>query len=81
MSRDVTEIDVRIAERLRALRISKGVTTAELATAIGTKSNTITMVENGRTKLSATQLVTLAQSLGVLTSVLVGEAPADGGAA
>ena len=71
------QINDLLAERLRALRISKGVSHKALADAIGKNPNTITRTEKGSHKLTAAELVCLARTLGVQVSVLVGEIPAN----
>ncbi len=70
------QIDAMLAERLRALRLLRGLSTKALAEAIGKKQHTITRIENGVRDLSASELVTLSRTLGVHVSVLIGEIPA-----
>lgn len=74
------EINEVIGARIRALRISRGISPHQLATVLGATTNRVTRVENGKSDLSAGELMAIAQALTVTTSQLVGEVPVDGGA-
>jgi|GEM_PF-2067015 len=70
-------INETIARRVRALRISKGIKVEDLAQTLSLKSHSVTRIENGHSTMSASQLVRMAQALGVLVSVIVGDIPAN----
>lgn len=74
------EIYQKIGDRVRALRIVKGIPAQAIADAIGSKTNRVTRIEKGKSELTAVELMAMAQALGVTTSQLVGEEPVDGGA-
>lgn len=74
---DFDLINETIGLRVRAMRISKGLSKREVGEAIGTKEHSVTRIENGRSSLSAAQLVSLAKLFGVLVSALIGEIPAS----
>ncbi len=69
-----------IGLRIRALRISRGISPVQVAGSIGGTINRLTRIENGKSELSAVELIAVAKSLGVTTSQLIGEEPVDGGA-
>lgn len=69
-----------IGIRIKALRITRSIPQTRIAEVLGSKTNRVTRVENGGSPLSATELIAVAQALGVTTSQLVGEVPVDGGA-
>lgn len=58
-------MDVKIGERLRALRKQKGVTQETLAKALGTTANTVSRWETETYKISAEDLNRVAQALGI----------------
>ncbi|SOC37045.1 DNA-binding XRE family transcriptional regulator [Rhizobium subbaraonis] len=72
-----TDTDMQIAHRIRAMRLSRNISKQEIGEAIGTAKHTITRIEEGRSTLTAAQLVAVAALFGVLVSVLVGELPAS----
>lgn len=74
------EISRTIGIRIKALRILRSMSPAQMAEVLGSKTNRVTRVEKGASPLTATELVAVAQALGVKTSVLVGEEEYSGGA-
>lgn len=74
---DLALTNEKIGLRIRAMRISKGLSKREVGEVIGTKEHSVTRIENGRSSLSAAQLVALANRFGVLVSALIGEIPAS----
>jgi transcriptional regulator with XRE-family HTH domain len=71
------DINKTIAVRVRALRLSKKMDVEALAKATSLTSHFISRIENSSSTLSAAQLVRIAQALGVLVSVVVGDVPAN----
>ena len=62
--------------RIAILRISKGLSQAELARRIGVSASTVSMYEQGRREPSLGLLVRLAKELGATTDyLLMGETP------
>lgn len=74
---DLDLINEKIGLRVRAMRISKGLSKEDVGDAIGKSGHSVTRIENGRSSLSAAQLICIANLFGVLVSALVGEIPAN----
>jgi transcriptional regulator with XRE-family HTH domain len=70
-------IKTEIAKRIRALRISKGLSIDDVARTTGLTPTFLTRIENGKSDLSAEHLIAIAKALGVLVSVVIGEIRAD----
>ncbi len=70
-------INATIAKRVRALRISRNIKVDDLAQTLRVKSHYVTRIENGNSTMTASQLVRMAQALGVRVSVVVGDIPAN----
>lgn len=77
---DEQSLNQTIGIRVKALRLSRGIPQEKIAKAIGSKTNRVTRIENGRSSMSAAELIAMAKALGVTTSQLVGEEPVAGGA-
>lgn len=73
----MTDINKTIGLRLRALRLSKGISIDDMAAALKVKSNTVTRIENSTSQITVPMLVAAAQRLGVLVSMVIGEIPAN----
>lgn len=74
---DEVEIHKTLALRIRALRLSKKMSVDDMAKAVGLSSHLITRFENGSSLMTASQLVRIANALGVMVSVVIGEIPAN----
>lgn len=59
-----TETDVKVAENLRALRLTSGMSQNELAAKAGMKQQTINKLENASVRITAGAMHKLAQALG-----------------
>ncbi len=75
------DLDEKIGERLKALRISRNIPSSTIAAVLGCKTNRVTRIEGGRSHLTAAELVRVAEAVGVRTSQLVGEEPVTSGVA
>lgn len=71
-------INVNIGLRVKALRLSRSISTRDIAKAVGVSPHIITRIENGTSTITVPQLVLIAKKLGVLVSVVVGDLPANG---
>lgn len=72
------DINANIGLRIKALRLSKNISTKEIATAAKVSPHIITRIENGNSTITVPQLVLIAKKLDVLVSVVVGDLPANG---
>ena len=70
-------IDKGVGERIRARRNELKLTQSALAKAIGVTFQQVQKYENGKNRIGAGSLGPIADFLGVSTSYLLGEAPAD----
>ena len=62
----------KFAERLKALRIEKGIKQSEMGDFLGCSSRNYQRIEYGETNVSATILMELADYFGVTTDYLLG---------
>ena len=60
-------------ERIRELRIEKGLSQTELANATGLSQSAITLWENGQRSPGAEAIIILSRFFGVTTDYLLGE--------
>ncbi len=63
--RSVNLIDAGVGARIRALRQARGVSDAELALKLGISKHEFAMIEAGKARCRARQLMVLAQTLDV----------------
>lgn len=81
--RSATSADREVGVRIRALRIAARMTQSDIARRLGITTTQMHRYEVGATRVAASRLIAIAQSLGVPVSDLVGAKPAlelDGGA-
>ena len=65
--------DIRaLGERLAALRKDRGFTQVELAERLGVSQNAVSEYENGKSRLSATMLRKIADTIGVSSDEILG---------
>lgn len=74
-----TEADTNISTRLRAIRIWRQVSTADLAEKTGIAVKRLSRIESGNSSASASEIVRCAQALGVIVSNITGEVPLQTG--
>lgn len=72
---DDEDIHARVSTRLKELRTERGLTLAEVATAAGMDTSTLSRLESGARRLTLDHLPPLARALGVRTDDLLGAAP------
>ncbi|ACB80882.1 transcriptional regulator, XRE family [Methylorubrum populi BJ001] len=76
-----TDIDVRIGQRIAALRVNRRMSQTELGTAIGVTFQQVQKYEKGRNRVGGGRLQQIATALGVRVSDFYGdEQPAGGDA-
>jgi transcriptional regulator with XRE-family HTH domain len=80
MEEDVSELNLRIAERVRALRETAGLSLDALASTSGVSRSMISVIERGESSPTAVLLEKLAAGLGVTLASLF-DAPSGGEAA
>src|ERR1700760_1072881 len=66
-------IDIEVGGRIRARRVSLGVSQTALAKALGLTFQQVQKYEKGANRVSASTLVRVARELGVTVAFLVGE--------
>lgn len=69
------EIDKSVSVRLKAIRLSKNVTAADLASEAEIPPKRLARIENGRAAMSLAEAVRAARALGVTTNNITGETP------
>ena len=70
---DVVAINARVSLRLSALTVSQGVSTADMAQAMGIDEPHLLRIFRGVTPPTVAQLVKAAEKLGLLVSVITGD--------
>lgn len=75
MKKTTNELNDQLATRFRALRLSKGMSVAAMAEALGTSTHRVTRIENRTSDLTAADLINAAKALGVVVSNITGELP------
>jgi transcriptional regulator with XRE-family HTH domain len=68
-----------VGERLRTLRIERGLTQVQLAEMVGTHQTALSQVEVGRRGVSLDQILKLARALKVTPDQILGETPPPNG--
>ncbi|SEK57741.1 helix-turn-helix domain-containing protein [Streptacidiphilus jiangxiensis] len=77
MTHDEGELDTLVRQRIRALRVARGLSLEELATRSRLSQSTLSRIENGQRRLALDQLVTLARALDTTLDQLVETAADD----
>lgn len=76
MTQNIDDLDGLVRKRIRALRIARGLSLADLAARAHLSQSTLSRIENGQRRLALDQLVTLARILDTTLDQLV-ETAAD----
>src|SRR5262245_19246236 len=70
-SKDINEADVRVGRRVRALRLERGLSLAELAGKVGISIGALSQIERGMTSLRVRVIWPLAAALDIEPSALI----------
>lgn len=68
---NISQLQIKIGERIRVIRESKGITQQDLAAACNFEKSNMSRIEAGRTNPTISTLYKLSQALGVTISELV----------
>src|SRR5262245_29915068 len=71
ISKDINEADVRVGRRLRALRLERGLSLAELAARAGISIGALSQIERGKSSLRVRVIWPLAAALDIEPSALI----------
>lgn len=77
MTQDESDLDGLVRMRVRALRVSRGLSLEELALRAHLSESTLSRIENGQRRLALDSLVTLARALDTTVEQLVEAASED----
>lgn len=69
------QVDIRVGEMMRALRLKNNMTQAELASSIAVSFQQVQKYETGANRVSASRLDMIAKVFGVSTGVFFGDMP------
>jgi transcriptional regulator with XRE-family HTH domain len=68
---NISQLQIKIGERIKAIRESKGITQQDLAAACNFEKANLSRIEAGRTNPTISTLYKISQGLGVTISELV----------
>lgn len=77
--RGTTEVDRRLGERVKGLRLARGMSQQAVADALGVSAQQVQKYERGINRISVSTLLVLARALGVSPHTLLGALDQGGG--